>query len=252
MAWRSRRQVPGVAFTMVLFLILMIYLQFGSGSLTSYAPLPKTPRYTALVTPLLMVMVGAWLAMLFEKRRRLAIAVAAAVVMMAVPCLLYLQISTGERTRNTLAVVPVLKTLGPGALHTDYYTARVLRLVEPGRDIRVWYHAKFDEKRMTVLSPPLPGSYALLDRQAAKVYTSSYRLKMPAEVEGVPASATTIWTHHAYQPGSLTRRMLEAAGRAVTWLPDGNPLSSRVTRNLADMIEGDGAVLYRLPSPPTR
>lgn len=249
MAWRARRSAPGIAFTTVLFLIVMVYLQFGSGSLSSYAPLPKTPRYTALATPMLILAVGAWLAGLFARRRRIAIAVSAAVVMIAIPCLLFLQVSTQERTRNTLAVVPVLKTLGPGAVHTDYYTARVLRLVEPHRDIKVWYHAQFDENRMTVLAPPPPGAYALLDRQAAKVYTSSYQLALPAEVAQIPAGAMTIWTRRGYEPGTMTRRLLEGIRGAALQLPDGNPLRAKVNRSISDMIEGDDAVLYRLPSP---
>lgn len=249
MAWRARRSAPGIAFTTVLFLIVMVYLQFGSGSLSDYSPLPKTPRYTALATPLLILTVGAWLAGLFAERRRTAIAVAAAVVMVALPCLVYLGVSTQERTRNTLAVVPVLKTLGPGTVHTDYYTARVLRLVEPNRDIRVWYHAKFDENRMMVLAPPPPGAYALLDRQAAKVYTSSYQLALPPEVAQVPPEAMTIWTRHAYEPGTLTRRLLEAVRGAAMQLPEGNALRVRINRSVVEMIEGDDAVLYRQPSP---
>jgi hypothetical protein len=248
-AWRTRRSSPGIAFATVLFVIVMAYLQFGSGSFSNYSPLPKTPRYTALATPVLILVVGAWLAGLFAARQRIAFAVAAAIVIVAVPCLLYLQVSTQERTRNTLAVVPVLKTLGPGAIHTDYYTARVLRLVEPTRDIRVWYHAKFDEKRMTLLAPPTPGGYALLDRQAAKVYTSSYQLALPPQVAQVPPEAMTIWTRHAYEPGTMTRRLLEGLRLAALQLPDGNPLRTKVDRSIADMIEGDDAVLYRLPSP---
>lgn len=248
-AWRSRDRAPGLAFTAVLFLIVMFYLQFGSGSLSNYSPLPKTPRYTALATPLLMLAVGAWLASLFAERRRIAIGITTLVVLAAVPCLLYLEASTQERTRNTMAVLPVLKTLGPGTLYTDFYSSRVLRLVVPDREIRVWYHAKFDETRMTVLAPPPPGSYALLDRQAAKVYTSSYQLALPPEVATVPAAAVTIWTRHAYAPGSITRRVLEGIRGAALHLPDGNGLRTKVSRSIDDMIEGDDAVLYRLPSP---
>jgi hypothetical protein len=248
-AWRSRREARGIGFIAILFLVLMVYLQFGSGSLTSYTPLPKTPRYTALATPLLMLTVGAWLGTLFVERRRTAIALSVLIAVIATPCLLYLSVSTQERTRNTIAVLPVLKTLGTGTLHTDYYTARVLRLVVPDREIRVWYHGKFDENRMTVLAPPSPGSYALFDRQAAKVYTSSYQLPLPPEVVNIPASAVTIWTRHAFPPGTMTRRLLEGIRGAALRLPDGNPLRAKVNRSISDMIEGDDAVLYRLPSP---
>jgi len=248
-AWRSRRRAPAIAFVAILFAIVMVYLQFGSGSLSSYSPLPKTPRYTALATPLLMLTVGAWLAELVDRQRRRAIAIAAAVAIVAVPCLAYFQISSGERTRNTLAALPVLKTLAPGSLHTDYYTARVLRLLTTDREIRSWYHAKFEENRVVVLAPPPPGAYALFDRQAAKVYTSSYELPLPPAVANVPASATILWRHQAYPPGSLTRRLLETIRGTMARLPEGNALRGRIDRSIADMIEGDDAVLYRLPSP---
>jgi len=248
-AWRSRRRAPGIAFAAVLFVIVMLYLQFGSGSLGSYSPLPKTPRYTALATPLLMLTVGAWLAGLFHTTRRLAIAIAIAVMICAVPCVMYLQASAGERTRNTIAAARALGSLGPGTLYTDYYTARVLRIVSPDRDIRVWYHAKFDENRMVVLAPPQPGAYALLDRQAAKVYSSSYQLPLPPAVVDVPAGAAIVWTHQAYPPGTLTRRLLEMIRGTMTELPGDNAVRSRVDRAITDMIDGDDAVLYRLPSP---
>jgi hypothetical protein len=248
-AWRWRRRAPGIAFITVLFLIVMIYLQFGSGSLSSYLPLPKTPRYTALATPLVMLTVGAWLAVLFVERRRLAVAIASATAIAAVLCLFYLEVSTLERTRNTLAVAPVLKTMGPGTLHTDYYSARVLRLLEHDREIRVWYHADFNAKTMQVFETPSPGSYVLLDRQAAKVYTSSYQMPLPSEVDRVPATAVTVWESHAYPAGTRTRRVLEAIRSAASRLPEGVPLRERVSRGVSQMIEGDGAVLYRLPSP---
>jgi Dolichyl-phosphate-mannose-protein mannosyltransferase len=249
MAWRSRRSQPGIAFVALLFVIVMAYLQFGSGSLASYSPLPKTPRYTALATPFLMLVVGAWLADAFERRRRAARAIAALVLIAAVPCVWYLQLSASERTRNTIAAARALATLGPGSLYTDYYTARVLRLVAPDRDIRVWYHAKFDENRMTVLAPPQPGAYALLDRQAAKVYSSSYRLRLPPEVITIPPDATVVWTHHAYPPATMSRRLLESVQGVAARLPEGNAMRSRIDRMVIDMIEGDDAVLYRLPSP---
>jgi hypothetical protein len=248
-AWRGRRSAPGVWFIAVLFVIVMIYLQFGSGSLGRYSPLPKTPRYTALATPLVMLVAGVWLAQLFRARRRAAIAVAAGVVLAAIPCALYLQVSAGERTRNTIAAVDALKALGPEPLHTDYYTARVLRLAAPERDIRVWYHARFDEQRMTMLAPPQPGAYALLDRQAAKVYSSSYQLVLPPEVTRIPDNATVVWSHQAYPPDTVSRRLFEGIRGAMTRLPEGNAVRRRVERTVDDMIEGDGAILYRLPPP---
>ena len=94
----------------------------------------------------------------------------------------------------------------------------------------------------------LTDAYALLDRQAAKVYTSSYQMPLPQAVD-VPASAEIIWTHHAYPPGTASRRLLEAMRGAAAWLPEGNALRRRITAGVSDIIEGDDAVLYRLPSP---
>ena len=99
------------------------------------------------------------------------------------------------------------------------------------------------------MAPPPPGAYALLDRQAAKVYTSSYQLTLPPEITTVPPDATIVWTHHAYPPGTVSRRLLETIQGMAQRLPAGKAVTSRVDRMITDMIEGDDAVLYRLPSP---
>lgn len=240
-----------LAFAAVTFLILMFYLQFGSGSLSSYAPLPKTPRYTALVTPLLMLVAGAWLTQLFRRRHR-AVAVACAVVVAsaAAPCIAYLHVTSSERTRNTLAVLPALRAAAPPQLFTDYYGARVLRILEPrlGK-VDVWYHARFDTNEIVVLGDPASAgdAYVLLDRQAAKVYTSSYQMVLPPEIAAPPAEWQLVWRGRAYQDGSLTRAWLEGLRALAGRLPSGNPLSSRVERNVADLIDADEAYLYRVP-----
>ena len=244
MAWRSRRTTAGVAFAGVLLIVVFAYLQFGSGSPTSYSPLPKTPRYTALATPALMLVTGAWLASLFATRRRIARAVAVAVVLVAMPCIVYLNLASMERTRNTIAA---LDAIGPGTLYTDFYSARLLRVLEPERDIRVWYHGDFVANTMRIMETPQPGAYVLLDHQAAKVYTSSYLLPLPAAVTDAPNQWTPVWTHRAYADGSLARWWLEGTRRAAALLPAGNPLSSKVERSVAEMIDGDAAVMYRVP-----
>jgi hypothetical protein len=251
-AWRQRRTAPRLAFVAVMFVVVMAYLQFGSGSFTTYAPLPKTPRYTALATPGLMLLTGAWLAMVFATRRRLAVAVSFAIVATALPCLVYLHLASSERTRNTLAVLPALNTIDEGTVYTDFYSARVLRLLAPGRDIRVWYHAKFDSHTMLLVNEPAPGSYVLFDRQSAKVYTSSYGLPLPAVVENHPRDWAPVWTHRAFPDGTFSRALLEGLHAAAMWLPSGNPLTSRIHRNIEDMIAGDQATLYRVPATAAR
>lgn len=251
-AWRHRRAEPGLAFIAAVFVAVMAYLQFGSGSLTTYSPLPKTPRYTALATPALMLITGAWLAALYQSRRWVGALAATAVVAAALPSLVYLHISSSERMRNTLAVLPALESIDDATLYTDYYSARVLRLLAPGRDVRVWYHASFDAGTMQLVSDPEPGSYVLFDRQSAKVYTSSYRLQLPATVADHPASWSPVWTHRAYPDGAWSRRLLEALDRMAAWLPSGNPLSSRISRNVGEMIHGDRATLYRVPEAAAR
>jgi hypothetical protein len=74
-------------------------------------------------------------------------------------------------------------------------------------------------------------------------------LALPAEVAQVPSDAMTVWTRHAYEPGSLTRRLLEGIRGVAEQLPAGNALRERVNRSVSEMIEGDDAVLFRLPSP---
>lgn len=250
-AFTHRKESRALWFVAIFFLIGMAYLQFGSGSFRSYSPLPKTPRYTALVTAPLMIVLGAWLARLRSRRPRMALAAATLVGTAALPCLFYLQISSSERTRNTMAALPVLDQLSGATVFTDYYSSRVLHQLQPSTTVRTWYHAKFDENRMVVLADPasVPQSYVLLDRQAAKIYTSSYELALPPAVDQPSSQWTPIWQHRAFEDGSLTRRVLEGARIAVRSLPEGNAVRVRVDRAIADMIEGDGAVLYRLPSP---
>ena len=246
-----RRRHTRLAFAATAFLLLMLYLQFGSGSLSSYTPLPKTPRYTALVTPLLMLLVGAWLADQFQRRRR-AVAVAAGILVVAaaVPCIAYLNIASSERTRNTMAVLPALRAVAPGQLFTDYYGARVLRILAPGLPkVSVWYHARFDTNQIVVLGNPAAAAdaFVLLDRQAAKIYTSSYEMTLPPAIATPPADWQLVWSGRAYEDGSLTRTWLERLRAAANRLPHGNPLSSRVERSIGELIDADQAYLYRIP-----
>jgi hypothetical protein len=247
-AWRARRTTPAVAFVATVFVILMLYLQFGSGSLSSYSPLPKTPRYTALATAPLMLVVGAWIAQLIGTPRRLVVIVIA-LAGVAAPCILYLHVSSSERTRNTLAVLPLMEQDPPARLYADYYTARLLGLLLPDRDVRVWYHANFKTKEITLQATPGgdSGAYVLLDRQAAKIYTSSYELALPPEITAPPSDWQPVWTNRAYADGSLSRSALDALRHAAAWLPAGNPLTNRVNRSIADIIDGDLATLYRVP-----
>jgi hypothetical protein len=246
--WRGDARLRWLA---SVFLLLMLYLQFGSGSLSSYAPLPKTPRYTALVTPLLMVLVGTWLAELWRRRHARAGVVAAVMVVTALPCIAYLTIAASERTRNTVAVLPALRLAAPEQLFTDYYGARVLRILEPQLPkISVWYHARFDTNQIVVWDNPASANdaYVLLDRQAAKIYTSSYEMVLPVEIASPPAEWQLVWQGRAYEDGSTTRAWLEGVRTAARRLPSGNPLSSRVERSIADLIDADEAFLYRVPS----
>lgn len=248
-AWRHGN--PRMAFAATTFLILMLYLQFGSGSLMSYAPLPKTPRYTALVTPLLMLLIGAWFAEL-RQRRHLRVATVAGIAMIAtaLPCLAYLSIASSERTRNTVAVLPALRSAAPAEVFTDYYSARVLRIIEPDLpQVRVWYHARFDTNQFMVMNDPghAHAAYVLLDRQAAKIYTSSYEMVLPAEIATPPLQWEPMWRGRAYGEHSLARAGLEFVRRMVNGLPAGNPLTRRVDRSISDLIDGDQATLYRVP-----
>jgi hypothetical protein len=88
----------------------------------------------------------------------------------------------------------------------------------------------------------------LLDRQAAKIYTSSYEMALPDEVTSPPGEWQLVWHGRAYEDGSMTRAWLEGVRAAARRLPSGNPLSSRVERSIADLIDADEAYLYRVPS----
>ncbi len=247
-----RRRLAPLAFVATTFVLVMLYLQFGSGSLSSYAPLPKTPRYTALVTPLLMLMVGAWLVEQWRGPRR-AVAVIASVLITvtAVPCLAYFAIVSSERTRNTLAVLPVLREVSPGQLFTDYYGTRMLRLLAPGLPhVGVWYHARFDTNQIVVLANPAMerDAYVLFDRQAAKIYTSSYEMTLPPAITTPPGDWQLVWSGRAYAEHSIMRAWLEGARTAANWLPAGNVVSRRLNHSISDLIDTDQAMLYRVPA----
>jgi hypothetical protein len=247
-AFTARRDSRGWYLTAIALLLVMAYLQFGSGSVSSYSPLPKTPRYTALTTPLLMLVVGAWLAHLSLSRPRLTAAIGAGVFAAALPCLFYLQLSSSERTRNTIAAVAVLEQYPGATVFTDFYSARVLRQLQPQASVQVWYHANFVTNRIVLMNDPEtpPQALVLLDRQAAKIYTSSYEMQLPETITGPPSRWTPLWQHRAFEERSVTRQLLEWMRDAAGRLPNGNPLSNRVNRSVSDMIDGDAATLYRV------
>jgi hypothetical protein len=232
------------------FVLVALYLQFGSNALGTYVPLPKGSRYTAIVTPALILLLAWWLAALGRGNyRRVAGALAAVLVVSAIPCVLVQAVTAGERTRNTLAAVPELERLGIREVYTDLYSARTLRaLMSPGFNARVWLHADFaaGETKLLVPSRDLTGKYVLVDRQSCKVYTSSYEMTLPSEVSRPPADWKPVWASQAYPPGSLDRSALEGI-RQMASLSGANRVSERVIRNVNDIIEGDEAVLYHVP-----
>lgn len=228
--------------------LLCIYLQFGSASFRSYVPLPKTPRYSSIATPFVITLVATWLAAMLMRRRRRALALVGAVVAVNLLCIAYLSASSGERTRNTLAALPVVDTLS-GRVYTDYYGARILRLLTDGSaTVEALYHADFIASEPRVLVDPATleaGSFVLLDRQSAKVYTSSYGMLLPSGVTTAPPAWEAVWHHRAYPSGSATRYVFDRLRTLARLVPD-NPISRRVVRNVADMIDHDDATLYRV------
>ena len=246
--WNSTVSRGGI-FLAAVFLIVMAYLQFGSGSLGAYTPLPKTPRYTALATPLLMLITGWWLTRLMKDHRRVGLVVCALVISSASACLGYLAISSSERARNTIAILPVLDTVARQPVYADYYSVRLLRLLKPEMgDLRIWFHARFAKHEYVIIDDPArkAGSYVLLDRQMAKIYTSSYEMPLPADIEGSTAKWEVIWQRRAYGEESLAGRTLNAIRAIVASLPDGVPLKTRVLRSVSKMADDDNATLYRV------
>ena len=245
-----RRGDAGLRFVAVTFVIVATYLQFGSDSISNYAPLPKTPRYTVILTPLIMVTLGSWVAWLSTSGRRAAAVVAiAAMVAAAIPCVIFLNISSSERSRNTLAVVDTLRGLPEAPLYTDFYSARALRILAPERrDLKTWYHADFQKGAITVQGDPDQhvGAYVLLDLQSAKIYTSSYQMTLPAEITGRHANWEVVWTGQAYESGSPSRRLLELIRTATLRVLPASTFSQRVQRSVKDIIDGDEATLFRV------
>ena len=254
--WTAFRSGEGrLKFAATTFVILALYLQFGSGSFTTYTPLPKTPRYTALITPFVVLLVGVWMVRLYERGRRAPAAVVMALVTIAaVPCMTYVVIASSERTRNTVALLPVISAVSPRHLYTDYYAARALRILSPQLlDVRVWYHARFDTNEIVVSANPVSDreAYVLLDRQTAKFYTSSYDMTLPPAIANPPAEWRLVWSGRAYGDGTLARAVLERVRAAANWLPGTNRFGRLIKRNVADMIDGDQALLYKVSTATT-
>jgi len=252
--WRARARgnaSNGTAFVVLLLVIVGAYLEFGSGSFRTYSPLPKTPRYTALVTPMVMLLVGAWLTHLFNTRRIMARWVVGAVTLSAIPCIMFLAASSGERTRNTRSVLPALEQIGEATLYSDFYSVRLLRLLKPNSNVAVWFHARFDTNEIVIHEQPAEhsGAYVLLDRQMQKFYTSpsSYGISLPATIAEPPADWKIVWTERAYGDGSVTRTLLESMRTVLGKLPEGSALRVRGVRYIADMIDNDRATLYQVP-----
>ena len=241
--------IDGIRALAVLLIIVFAYLQFGSGSFRDYSPLPKSPRYTALLTPMLMLLVGAWLSQLLITRPKLAGWIGAGVALTAVPCIMFLGASSGERTRNTLSVLPVLEQVGGARLYSDYYSIRLLRLLQPDSNFAVWFHARFNTKEFVFPSTPDgdSGAYVLVDQQLTKIYTSSYEMGLPAAITEPPPTWKIVWTGRAYRDGSVTRFALEGMRNLLGELPSGTVLRDRGTRYISDMIDSDRATLYRVP-----
>lgn len=232
------------------FLLLCVYLQFGSGSLSNYSPLPKSPRYTSIVTPFLVGLLGWWLADLWQRRHQLFSGVLIALLILGgVPCIFWQSLSRNERTRNTLALAGVLQKEKWGPVYCDYYSARLLNNLVP-RDLQVkpWFHADFPGRKFYyfVGKNELQGEYVLIDRQACKVYTSSYNMPLPVDVVKPPASWVKIWTGEAYPEHGIERSVLESLKALATAFPS-NQISERIVRNVDDMIQGDDATLYFVP-----
>lgn len=249
-----RRGGQRLRFVAAALLIVAAYLQFGTDSISSYAPLPKTPRYTVILTPLMMVLLGSWVAWLYTSGRRTAAAVVTATaVAAAIPCVIVLNITSSERSRNTLAVVTALRELPRAPLYTDFYSARGLRILSPELgDVRTWYHANFESGEIIVQNDPDQevGAYVLLDSQAAKIYTSSYQMTLPAGITTRYGNWEVIWTGRAYESSSLSRRLLEFIRTAVPQVFPDTAFSQRVQRSVADIIDNDQATLFRVNRKP--
>ena len=248
-----QRGQPTTRVVAYLLLVICLYLQFGSGSIFEYSPLPKTPRYTAIATPFVIAVAAFWLASdrIWRRSRRLILG---AIAISSLACVLIAATAGSERTRNTIASIDYFTEAPAAPVYTDYFTSRALRLLGPtGLEIRPWYHADFRERRVLVLASPesTPGAYVFVDDQMAKVYTSSYELTLPPSLVNTPKGWPVVWRHQAYPDGGPSRFVLERLRSVAHRWPD-SWFSRRVLRNVADMLDGDGAVIYQVPGVPAR
>lgn len=234
-------------------IILALYLQFGTNSLSAYVPLPKTARYTAITTPFLISLLAWWVVDLQKKGHvRFASYSLVLLVVTALPCIGFEAISGGERTRNSVAAVAAIKKERAATVYTDFYSARTLTaLTRTKCDIELLLHANLSsgQEAMHLRATPndLLGNYVLIDHQACKVYTSSYQLKLPGMIAKPPAKWRPVWSHHAFPRDGLAFAALNSIRGMNSSLPT-NFLTARVERNLADMLDDDTATLYFVPN----
>lgn len=225
------------------------YLQFGSNSFTQYIPLPKTPRYTAVVTPFLTLLVAWWLAAGSSREGRWSAWALTFVLASSVPCVAYYAATGGERLRNTVVVARVLEQERVATLTTDVYSARALQVLSRrGLETSPLFVNPPTPPQLELAAPldRLTGTHVLVDRQALKILTSSYELALPADLERPHPGWTTVWTGRAYPEGTASRRLLEWVLAISRWLPEGS-VRSRTEFTVRDAIDGDEAVLYYVP-----
>lgn len=233
------------------FLLIMCWAQFGSGSFTEYSPLPKSPRYTIIATPFLILLLGWWFTVFCRSQPQRALVLGCAVVSVSVLCISFIAVQANERTRNTNEVVKVLSKMNIKEIYTDYYSARLVNvLMREQVAAKVLYHANFSESAKIAVLPKvslledlcsLDNKYVLIDLQQSKLYTDSYEIPLPVEVKTPPHSWTVIWEGRAYD--GISRNILAKISSASSIIPV-RSITERVQRFISGMIDGDTATLF--------
>ncbi len=236
----------------LLLLVVFAYLQFGSAAILTYVPLPKSARYTAILTPMLILLLAGWLSAIYRAgRSRVATALITGIVVTSVPCLIAYGLTASERTRNAVHVVAALKAHDVRTVYADSISGRLLRsLVDKRVEVHDWFQADFDRRQMSVTTSidDLRGKFVFLDWQGFKVYTSNYGLQLPDDVRQVSREADVVWSGRAYPMGGWQRSVLEGVRSASRYVP--GYVGRRIAANCADMLDNDEAALLRVRERP--
>ncbi len=251
----SLKKSKSQSFLVTSVIIMFLWLQFGSGSFSEYEPLPKVPRYTVLLWPMMAVLIALWLSKLYQENKPIYVVLMLTLITTSILSLLFFSIQAGERSRNAISAARFIQNSKISEIYTDQYTKKLLTILgDDTVQYKVLYHANYSEAKsddvdlkVQMLVNNLSDKYLLLDYQQSKIFTSSYGLKLPGIIQNPPSDWDLIWNAHAYRSNSIERNVLQIILKYSDYIPI-TSIRKRVEVFVKDMIVNDEVSIYKVPS----